>query len=223
MGQNLHYAAKRGRSRSPRPSLLRMALGAARRWLVPVRGCADYIERGGTSSATARCGACSTLFQTPAPARCPGRPVPRRRPSAQYERRAKRGEAPLQGSQRLSQPPRARLRADGLRRAQRGADLVEDVQADRPPTGVGGRAQRRMIGEAKVVSDTRRSKVNRISSHRAFNSKYPSRRAGPEDVKRHRRTRRLDGHSICLVIFPQRNGTRKPACWCSGLIAAQIK
>ena len=56
-------------TRSPRPSLLRMALGAARRSLGQRCAVAPITSSAAaTSSATARCGACSTSFQNTAPA-----------------------------------------------------------------------------------------------------------------------------------------------------------
>jgi hypothetical protein len=78
---------------------------------------------------------------------------PDRRPFAQHEGCAERGEAALQGPQRLCQPParRAAKRARG-RRAQRLAGLVEYVKANHRLPGFGSRVQSGMIGKAQIVA-----------------------------------------------------------------------
>ena len=78
---------------------------------------------------------------------------PGRRALAQHERSAERGEAALQGPQRLRQPPArsAAERAPGLR-ARRLAGLVEYVKANHRQARFGGRVQGGMIGKAQIVA-----------------------------------------------------------------------
>src|SRR5450631_240672 len=86
------------------------------------------------------------LARQPGDDRCGG-------PFAQNQRRANRVEGPLQGPERLRQPParRAAERA-GAWSAQRSAGFVEHVKTDHRRAGLRGGMQGRMIAEAEVVA-----------------------------------------------------------------------